>query len=64
MSREDYVSIGSGNDWYNMFLIREGEYITLKYVYEETYETMEDYIRDRVDLEDEWRDDVYHWHTT
>ena len=64
MSRDDYISIGSGNDWYNMFLIREGEYITLKYVYEETYETMEDYIRDRVDLEDEWRDDVYNGHTT
>ncbi len=62
MSGQEYLVIGS-TDYYAVYLIREWSYITLKRMTEESYEAMEEYIRDNWDLESEWRDAVYNWNT-
>lgn len=62
MSGQEYLVIGS-TDYYAVYLIREWSYITLKRMAEKTYEEMEYFIRDNWDLESEWRDAVYYWHT-
>lgn len=62
MRSSEYKVIGN-TDYYGVYLIREWEYITLKRMTEKSYEEMEDYIRENGDLESEWRDSVYNWHT-
>ena len=63
MTRNEALRLGY-SDYWDIWLKRSWDAIELERYHPLDYEYMEDYINDRTDTLDAWRDDVYNWNTT
>lgn len=59
-----YIRIGEADCYNCIYLYATRNQIIFKAFTPVSYEDMEEHIRDRVDFESEWREDVVNWYTT